>query len=104
METTKNYNTVDIGKFIACIGIVALHVSPLSSLCHCVFLHSTLGFLTSLCVPYFFVISAFLFFSRNPDYSLNKLCETYHYIVFGLASHLYYCYLGLPTVYKFFVC
>lgn len=73
METTKNYNTIDIGKFIACIGIVALHVSPLSSLCHCVFLHSTLGFLTSLCVPYFFVISAFLFFSRNPEYSLNKL-------------------------------
>ena len=30
-------------------------------------------FLTSLCVPYFFVISAFLFFSRNPEYSLNKL-------------------------------
>ncbi len=28
MGTAKNYNTIDIGKFLACIGIVALHVSP----------------------------------------------------------------------------
>ena len=96
METTKNYNTIDIGKFIACIGIVALHVSPLSSLCHCVFLHSTLGFLTSLCVPYFFVISAFLFFSRNPEYSLNKLL---HFV-----KRITILYLGWLLIYIIVTC
>ena len=99
---TKNYNTIDIGKFLACIGIVALHVSPLSSLCHCVFLHSTLGFLTSLCVPYFFVISAFLFFSRNPEYSWSKLLHFVKRIVILYLGWLF-IYIVVTWDYQLFI-
>jgi len=65
MGVRNNYNLLDLGKFIASIGIVALHMSPLSNQCTIGFIHQILGFLTSLCVPYFFAVSAFLFFDRN---------------------------------------
>lgn len=65
MGVRNNYKLLDLGKFIASIGIVALHVSPLSNQCMIGFIHQILGFSTSLCVPYFFAVSAFLFFNRN---------------------------------------
>ena len=56
------YNSVDLGKFIASIAIVALHIPPFGrddSL-----LSNGVDFATSLAVPYFFAVSAFLYFPK----------------------------------------
>lgn len=51
----KNYNSIDIGKFVACIGIIAIHVNPIYASYHIA--DSVVAFMASLCVPFF---SAFL--------------------------------------------
>lgn len=68
----ENYNTLDITKFIASIGVVAIHTPPLSHLSPN-YLHTLIGFITSLCVPFFFVASSFLFFTHNREFSCVKL-------------------------------
>ena len=53
------YNSLDLGKFIASITIVALHIPPFGrddSL-----LSKGVNFATSPAVPYFIAVSAFLF-------------------------------------------
>lgn len=55
----QQYNSTDLLKFCASIGIVSIHIAPIS-VEHKIFCEG-LSFLTSLCVPLFFVVSAFLF-------------------------------------------
>lgn len=57
----KNYNSIDIGKFVACIGIIAIHANPINASYHIA--DSVVAFMASLCVP-FFCVSSFLFFSK----------------------------------------
>lgn len=47
----KNYNSIDIGKFVACIGIIAIHANPINATYHIA--DSVVAFMASLCVPFF---------------------------------------------------
>ena len=49
----KNYNSIDIGKFVACIGIIAIHANPIYASYHIA--DSVVAFMASLCVLFFFV-------------------------------------------------
>lgn len=49
----KNYNSIDIGKFVACIGIIAIHANPIYASYHIA--DSVVAFMASLCVPFFFL-------------------------------------------------
>ena len=64
----KEYNLIDLGKFISSIGIVALHIPPLLNLSS---LSKVLSFGVSLCVPFFFAVSSFLFFTRIKSLSCS---------------------------------
>lgn len=63
MTNKKNYNSLDIGKFIAALFVVAIHANPFSGLLKTILI----GGFARLAVPFFFIVSSFLFFSRNPD-------------------------------------
>ena len=57
-----SYNSIDIGKFVACIGIIAIHANPVSASYHVA--DSVVAFMISLNVPFFFSVSSFLFFNK----------------------------------------
>lgn len=62
MEEKKEFRLIDLGKFLACMGVVAIHepLFPTESGAH----HIE-EYLLSICVPIFFALSAFLFFRKT---------------------------------------
>lgn len=58
----KSYNSIDLLKFLCSIGIVALHIPPVGPSSG---LLPYINFVTSLCVPLFFIFSSFLFFNNK---------------------------------------
>ena len=95
----QQYNSIDILKFWAPIGVVAIHVAPIS-VEHKI-LSEGVSFLTSLCVPLFFIMSSFLFFRNitppdsqwflpNLKTSEKKLC---HFV--QRISILYFVWMGI---------
>lgn len=98
----QQYNTIDILKFFASIGVVAIHVAPISEV-HKI-LCEGISFLISFCVPLFFIMSSFLFFSNiTPPDSQYRLPNVktpeeklYHFV--QRISILYFVWMGIQIV------
>lgn len=59
----KNFHSLDIAKVIAALFVIMLHVTPFEpGLLDIIF-----GTFGRLAVPFFYITSAFLFFSKNPQ-------------------------------------
>ncbi len=56
----EQYKSLDIAKFIAAFLIIAIHVDPVDNY--------AMRCLYSVAVPYFFMVSSFLFFRRKADF------------------------------------
>lgn len=94
--TSLQYNTVDIGKFIASIAIIALHIPPIGRE-HGIY-SQAVDFLTSIAVPYFFGISSFLFFSKvNQLTQKAGLSALFHFV--KRIALLYGMWLLLNTIF-----
>ena len=65
MSRKKNYNVIDIGKFVASFLVVAIHTHPLQGVEN-TFVQRLFEVIASLAVPFFFICSSFFFF-LNPD-------------------------------------
>lgn len=57
----KNYNGLDLLKFIMALMVVMIHVKPNA---HSLFLTTVFSPLMSISVPVFFVVSSVLLFSK----------------------------------------
>lgn len=86
----ESYNSIDIAKFICSIGIVALHVPPIDNTS---ILLPYINFVTSLCVPLFFIFSSYLFFNNTTEVNLDTLKRFLYRI-----SILYSCWFFINLV------
>lgn len=73
----KDFKLIDLGKFIACIGIMILHVPPFSNNGVA---YRILSFTVSLCVPYFFAVSSFLFFRKIDTVNSKTIQILWHFV------------------------
>lgn len=67
----SNYNAVDICKWVMAIFVVMLHAHPFADI-SADWDYYTSGVLTRLAVPYFFVASGFLLFSKMPVGEISR--------------------------------
>lgn len=88
----KSYNSLDLGKFVAAVLVVAIHSNPFE------YLGMTGGIIRScllrLAVPFFFLTSSFLFFSRNP-----QLPDVRHYVKRILILYAFWAVFSIPLFY-----
>ena len=85
-HNSRQYNaTLDIAKLFFALLVVAIHTEPFG---FSFFLDKGLGIITRLCVPFFFVTSSYLFFSKN-----GKLLK---YIARLSTLYFVWCLLYLP--------
>lgn len=74
---SKEYNAVDIFKFICAILVVLIHTKPFENV---FWIDAAIGILTRFAVPYFFISSAFFLFKRL-SISENKNAVYKNYFV-----------------------
>ena len=87
--SAKEYNAVDVFKFICCILVIAIHTKPFIT--H-FWLDAAVGLLTRFAVPYFFAASSFFIFLRlHQDASSlrNKIFLQYFYRLLTLYGFWY---------------
>lgn len=97
MSERKQYGVLDLAKFIAAILIIILHTSPFSSY------SSILNFgfrsiVTIIAVPFFFITSGFLFFTK-----INSIKEDKGVYFKNYLKRLGIMYLLWSAVYFIFV-
>lgn len=59
----KDYSLIDLLKFLSAVTIIAIHTQPFLGYTNS-WLYPFYGFLKCFAIPFFFVSSAYLFFSR----------------------------------------
>ena len=93
----KNYTAIDIAKFICALLVVGIHTQPLGDR-----LSGGGYFLTTLCriaVPFFFVVSGFLFFSKETKlskYVKRLIILDITWTVLELPYIIYNCFFLKP--------
>lgn len=92
MESIKKYNSLDLGKFIAALLVVAIHANPFSGIVETIII----GGFARLAVPFFFIVSSFLFFLRNPD---SK--ALLHFLKRLLLLYLFWGIFAIPLFYVY---
>lgn len=92
-ETKKTYTGLDVGKFIAALLVLTLHVHPLSANASGDF---WLSCLCRIAVPFFFITSSYLFYKRGGD--IRK------YVLRILVLYAVWFVLEAPlTFHRFFI-
>lgn len=100
-DRRRNFNSIDVGKIIAATLVVGIHCNPFQGLANDIIIE---GF-ARLAVPFFFIVSAFLFFRKNPNgndvlHFLKRLLILYGFwFVFNLPQ--YYIYSWPSSVGEF---
>lgn len=89
----KNYNSLDLGKFVAALMVVAIHTHPLEGtiigdVIRDVFLR--------LAVPFFFITSSFLFFRKDPVFK-----DLLHYIKRIMILYAFWAVFSIPLFYVY---
>jgi len=87
--SAKEYNAVDVFKFICCILVIAIHTKPFVS--H-FWLDAAVGLLTRFAVPYFFAASSFFLFLKlhqAASSQRNKIFLQYLYRLLTLYGFWY---------------
>lgn len=98
MNARKQYNSLDIAKFIAAILIIIIHANPFSSYSS-VLSYSFRNIIAVIAVPFFFITSGFLFFTK-----LNSLGQEEQKTYFkSYIKRLCIMYLLWSAVYFVFV-
>ncbi len=123
-EIPKNYNGIDLIKFICAIMVFTIHIplinAPIGQELSNVAIHINLGlcdFICRLAVPFFFVSSGFLLFKKMPKDTLDvKRIENYCFKILRLIgvwsvllfvgdpSHLWYLRGTIVAVVLLSVC
>lgn len=90
------YNSFDIAKFIGAIMVIAIHTNPM--LCYAdTFAYDIYNMFVSLAVPFFFVVSSYLFFDRNREiYEKGTLVVLKENIFKWIRLYLIWTILYLP--------
>ena len=95
----KQFDSVDLVKFIAAIFIVALH-SDLFIEVNTVLNKFVCRGISRLCVPFFFIVSAFFYFSKPLEWSYTK-----KYCKRLLVLYAAWFIISLPkTIFDRFIC
>lgn len=112
IKESKNYNGIDLVKFLCAIMVFIIHVPPFHG--EISELHKSVNFGLQHCacrvaVPFYFVSSGFFLFKKMPLYKLDKeiitsycfkilrLLGTWHVLLFiGRTGHLWY--LGATVI------
>lgn len=98
----KNYNALDVAKFISAFLVICVHTAPLADI------SSEANFIlvqivARLAVPLFFIISGFLFFIKiNTDREWNDAENRYrlsHYLYRIFKIYIVWTFLYLPFSY-----
>lgn len=98
MNARKQYNSLDIAKFVSAILIIIIHANPFSTYSS-LLSFSFRNIIAVVAVPFFFVTSGFLFFTK-----LNTLCENEQKQYFkSYIKRLCTMYLLWSAVYFVFV-
>lgn len=103
MADRKQYGALDLAKFIAAILIIVLHTAPLSSYSE-VLSYGLRGIVTVIAVPFFFITSGFLFFTKynslsqeeKPNYFKSYIKRLV--IMYLLWSAVYFVFVAISWV------
>lgn len=112
IKDSKNYNGIDLIKFLCAILVFILHIPPFQGEVSGVAVYVNLGlqhFVCRIAVPFYFVSSGFFLFKKMPLYELDKdiikaycfkilrLLGIWHVLLFdGGTKHLWY--LGATVI------
>ena len=88
----KSFNSLDLGKFIAAIFVVAIHSNPFDGVLEKVFIHA----IAFMAVPFFFITSSFLFFRKAPNSEKMK-----HYMKRIMILYLFWGIYSIPLFYYY---
>lgn len=96
-KSSKNYNSIDLFKFIFAILVVMIHTTPLMDFSETAswFFNNTL---CNLAVPFFFIVSGFLLFNKvkRLETQVEKQFAVKKYFVHILKMYLIWTVLWLP--------
>ena len=94
--TNKQYNNLDLFKFIFAIVVVAIHTTPLKDISD----NANWYFSNTFCnmaVPFFFVASGFLFFSKLQGLSeADEKSRLKKYVLHIIKMYLVWCVIWIP--------
>lgn len=91
----KNYDSIDVAKFVLSIFVVAIHTRPFDT--YAVYFRPLLR----TAVPLFFLISSYFFFVRHRDYTLleDRVAHLEKYMSRNLKLYLFWMIVLLvPTI------
>ena len=92
MQDKRNFNSLDLCKFIAAIFVVAIHSNPFDGVLEKVFIHA----IAFMAVPFFFITSSFLFFRKAPNSEKMK-----HYLKRIMILYLFWGIYSIPLFYYY---
>jgi len=78
-DQSRNYNGVDLFKFICAIMVFIIHIPPFQGEVSPLFQQINFGLQSCICriaVPFFFVCSGFFLFRKMPFYEINSKAVT----------------------------
>ena len=112
IKESKNYNGIDLVKFLCAIMVFIIHIPPFQGEVSGLAKYVNFGlqhFVCRMAVPFYFVSSGFFLFKKTPHYKLDKgivtsycfkilrLLGTWHVLLFiGGTGHLWY--LGATVI------
>ena len=112
IEESKNYNGIDLVKFLCAIMVFIIHIPPFQGEVSGLAKYVNFGlqhFACRVAVPFYFISSGFFLFKKMPLYQLDKeiitsycfkilrLLGTWHVLLFiGSTRHLWY--LGATVI------
>lgn len=103
LTNKKDFKGIDFIKFIMAIFVVAIHTDPFERIHENIFTKSW-DIIVRIAVPYFFIASGFLLFSKvkNEYDRISQLVIIKQYIVRIIKLYLYWSIIFLPiTIWKF---
>lgn len=86
------YPTIDVVKFVASIMILTMHVSPFRGGMNLIY-----ECLCRWCVPFFFISSSFLLFSKSDNCNISSE-KLKHYVYRILMLYLSWLVVNIPSV------
>ncbi len=94
LKDKKEFGLIDIFRMICAIGVIAIHLKPMSTFGKEVnFFVSNV--LTRLCVPFFFLTSGFFLFKKIGDWGKLK-----KYIINIFKLYVIYTIINIPLIIK----
>ena len=104
-EFDRQYNAIDLAKFVCAILVVMIHVAPFgNATSHSLFAYFNFGiqnYFARIAVPFFFVSSGFLLF-RKASYERFNYDRSKNYIIRMLRLYVIWTIIYFPFVFRSF--